>query len=78
MVHHEDQLRKASVSITHVKNHAALGHTGINILAGARAPNFAFSTAMNNDQVAQFAEEVIHCFQNLNQDIFIATAKVLA
>ncbi len=71
------KLSKASVSITHVKDHAALGHTGINIDAGSQAPEIAFSTRLTEKQIGSFAEDVIELFYKMNQDIFIATTKIL-
>tara|TARA_R110000868_G_scaffold410505_4_gene698865 strand:+ start:109937 stop:110488 length:552 start_codon:yes stop_codon:yes gene_type:complete len=68
---------KCSVSITHVKDHAALGHTAINIDAGDEAPRHAYSTHLTDDQAQEFMEDVIEMFYDLNQDIFVATSKVL-
>lgn len=69
---------KASVSITHVKDNAALGHTGINIKAGARAPKIAYSTQLSDAQATQFVKDVLELFYDMTRDIFIATTKVLA
>jgi hypothetical protein len=69
---------KCSVSITHVKNHAALGHTGINIHAGKKAPAFAYSTNLNIEQSESFMKEVMDTFYHLTDDIFVATSKVIA
>jgi hypothetical protein len=69
--------RKASVSITHVKNHAALGHTAINIIAGNKAPDFAYSTHLTNEQAQQFMYQVNELFYAMIKTIFIATTKVL-
>lgn len=69
---------KCSVSITVCKNGVALGHTGININAGRKAPAFAYSTKMNDEQVDKFMKGVIDLFYALNDDIFIATTKVIA
>lgn len=68
---------KASVSITHVKDGAALGHTAINIIAGDEAPVFAYSTQLNSIQAEQFMQQVIELFYAMTKDIFIATTKVL-
>jgi hypothetical protein len=68
---------KCSVSITYSKNNIALGHTGINITAGKKAPAFAFSTQLNDEQATQFAKDVINIFYSMNDDIFIATTKVI-
>jgi hypothetical protein len=68
---------KCSVSITYSKNNIALGHTGINIAAGKKAPAFAFSTNLSDEQATQFMSDVIKVFYELNDDIFIATSKVI-
>lgn len=68
---------KCSVSITYSKNNIALGHTGINIFAGKKAPAFAFSTNLNDEQADSFMKEVVELFYRLNDDIFIATSKVI-
>jgi len=68
---------KVSVSITHVKNGAALGHTGINVIAGKKAPAFAFSSEMNDIQTATFMQRVIETFYQMADDIFIATTKII-
>ena len=69
---------KCSVSITYTKNNVALGHTGINIVAGKKAPAFAYSTNLTDEQANIFMAEVINLFYNLNDDIFIATTKVIS
>lgn len=69
---------KCSVSITHVKNGAALGHTGINIKAGRKAPAHAFSTNLDDTQAESFMKDVIDMFYGLNDDIFIATTKIIS
>jgi hypothetical protein len=68
---------KCSVSITYTKNGVALGHTGINIKAGKKAPAFAYSTNLTDDQANNFMSEVIDLFYHLNDNIFIATTKVI-
>lgn len=68
---------KASVSITCLRNGAALGHTGINVSAGKRAPAFAFSTKLTNAQAEEFMNEVIETFYILTDDIFVASTKVI-
>jgi len=62
---------KCSVSITYSKNNVALGHTGINISAGKKAPAFAFSTNLTDDQAKQFMSDVIKLFYEMNDNIFI-------
>jgi len=69
---------KCSVSITYTKNNVALGHTGINVSAGKKAPAFAFSTNLTDQQATDFMKDVITLFYNLNDDIFIATTKVIS
>lgn len=84
MVHKEftqggvtQQVGKVSVSITHVKDNVALGHTGINIKAGGKAPAFAFSTEFTNEQVKHFMDEVKTIFYNLNDSIFVSASKII-
>jgi hypothetical protein len=69
---------KCSVSITYSKNNVALGHTGINVVAGKRAPAFAFSTNLNDNACNSFMSDIIELFYTLNDDIFIATSKVIS
>jgi hypothetical protein len=69
---------KCSVSITYVKNGAALGHTGINIDAGNKAPGFAYSTHLTQVQIQEFMHKVIDMFTQLVDSIFVATTKVIA
>ncbi len=68
---------KASVSITYVKSGVALGHTAINITAGKKAPAFAFSTNFNDNQINEFMSDVQKTFYELNDDMFVATSKVI-
>ncbi len=69
---------KCSVSITHVKGDAALGHTGINIKAGRKAPAHAYSTGLDDQQAEGFMRDIIDMFYGLNDDIFIATTKIIS
>lgn len=69
---------KCSVSIVHVKDAAALGHTGINVVAGKKAPAFAFSTNLSDIDVHNFMGEVINSFYQMNDDIFIASTKIIS
>lgn len=66
---------KASVSICHEVNGANLGHLGINIKAGSKAPVFAYSTEMDDETIKLFARDVITSFYEMLDDIFIATSK---
>jgi hypothetical protein len=68
---------KCSVSITYSKNNVALGHTGINVKAGKKAPAFAYSTNLTDEQADQFMKDVIDVFYNMNENIFIATTKII-
>ena len=69
---------KCSVSITYSSNNVALGHTGINIVAGKKAPAFAYSTNLTDGQSIEFMKQVVELFYKLNDDIFIATSKVIS
>lgn len=71
------QKGKCSVSITYSTNNVAIGHTGINIKAGNKAPAHAFSTNLTDEQADNFMKEVIEMFYTLNDDLFIATTKVI-
>ena len=68
---------KCSVSITYTNNGVALGHTGINISAGKKAPAFAYSTNLTDEQAESFMKDVVGLFYAMNDDIFIATSKVI-
>lgn len=69
---------KCSVSITHVKDDAALGHTGINIKAGKDAPSFAYSTNLSDEEADSFMKDVTQLFYTMNDDIFVATTKIIS
>lgn len=71
------QKGKASVSITYSKENVAIGHTGVNVLAGKRAPAFAYSTNLTSEQAEQFQKAVIDQFYSMVDNIFIATTKVI-
>jgi hypothetical protein len=71
------QKGKASVSITYSKDNVAIGHTGINIIAGKDAPAFAFSTNLTPAQATKFQTEVHELFYSMVDNIFIATTKVI-
>jgi len=68
---------KCSVSITYSKNGAALGHTAINVTAGRKAPAFAYSTNLSDEDCDKFMKEVIDVFYHMNDDMFIATTKII-
>jgi len=73
----EHEKGKASVSITYSSNNVAIGHTGINIVAGKHAPGFAYSTNLTNEQALAFQQTGETIFYNLVKDMFIATTKVV-
>ena len=68
---------KASVSITYSKNNVAIGHTGINIKAGSKAPGFAYSTNLTDGEAKIFMETICNIFNNEVKDICIAASKVI-
>lgn len=73
----EREVGKVSVSITYSKDGVAIGHTGININAGKKAPGFAYSTKMSDQQAELFMSSVIEHFNSEVKDIQIATTKVI-
>ena len=84
MVHKEfeqhgilQQTGKCSVSITYSRDGAALGHTAINVVAGRQAPGFAYSTNLTDDQCNTFMQDVIDIFYRMNDDMFVATTKLI-
>ena len=68
---------KVSVSITYSKDGVALGHTGINIVAGDKAPGFAYSTNLDKKAANYFINAVIEYFNAEVADQFVATTKVI-
>lgn len=68
---------KVSVSITYSKEDVALGHTGINIQAGKKAPGFAYSSNLNDNQIEAFMSAVIKAFELEVKDQWIATTKII-
>lgn len=73
----EYEVGKVSVSITYSKDNVAVGHTGININAGKKAPGFAFSSKLNDQQVQQLQMNVIDYFNSEVADIQRATTKII-
>ena len=71
------QTGKVSVSITYSKDNIAIGHTGINIIAGDKAPAFAYSSNLSDDKVNEFIAAVVDYFNSEVADQFIATTKVI-
>ena len=68
---------KASVSITKVTDGVALGHLGINISAGSKAPDFAFSLFLDENMTQSLASRISVIFYDILADCFIATTKVI-
>ena len=56
----------------------ALGHTGINVQAGKKAPGFAYSSNLNDSQIEAFMEAVIKAFELEVKDQWIATTKIIS
>ena len=76
----DDKVRKSgkvSVSITYSKDNVTLGHTGINIIAGDKAPGFAYSSNLSDEQVDYFINTVIDYFNTEVKDQFVATTKII-
>jgi len=71
------QSGKVSVSITYSKDNVAVGHTGINIVAGEKAPPFAYSSNLTEQATKEFIGAVIDYFNNEVRDQFTATTKVI-
>ena len=69
---------KCSVSITYTKDGAALGHTGINVVTGDKAPSFAYSTRLDDDQVKYLQDTIVEMFYAMNDDMFLATTKIIS
>lgn len=76
MVQDGEKLGKASVSITYTTGGVALGHTGINIVAGKDAPDFAYSTNMTEEQSTEFMNDAMGLFYWMTRDMFVATTKI--
>ena len=79
-VGNDDKVRKSgkgSVSITYSKDNVTLGHTGINIIAGDKAPGFAYSSNLSDEQVDYFINAVVDYFNSEVQDQFVATTKII-
>lgn len=73
----ERTVGKVSVSITYSKENIAIGHTGINVKAGSKAPGFAYSSNLNDNQIASFMNDVNAFFKDSVSDMQIATTKVI-
>lgn len=73
----DNEYKKASVSISTEKRGAVLGHLGINIVAGNKAPSFAYSTNLNDEQIEKFINIVENTFNDITASIFVATTKTV-
>jgi hypothetical protein len=73
----EREVGKVSVSITYSKDNVAIGHTGINVNAGKKAPGFAYSSNLSDEQIEVFIAKVVNYFNNEIKDQQIATTKVI-
>lgn len=73
----EREVGKVSVSITYSKDNVAIGHTGVNINAGNKAPGFAFSSKLTDEQATSLMQAAISFFNSEIKDIQIATTKVI-
>jgi hypothetical protein len=74
----EQPYGKASVSIVYIKQGVALGHTGINVVAGDRAPVFAYSTNLADNQCLDFMRDGAEKFSELTHSLFVAGTKVVS
>ena len=72
-----EEYSKASVSITMVTDNVALGHLGLNIVAGPKAPSFAYSLFLDDDQTSYLAERVKKIFDDTIKSCFVATTKCI-
>lgn len=77
MIVTENDDKKASVSIAAEKNGAVLIHLGINIDAGPKAPSFAYSTELNEEQAKAFMTDVEIIFYSILKDVHVATTKIV-
>lgn len=73
----EREVGKVSVSITYTKDNVAIGHTGVNINAGNKAPGFAYSSRLTDEQAIGLMQAAINFFNSEIKDMQIATTKVI-
>ena len=66
---------KASVSDVASVDGAVLIHTGINVVAGKKAPAVAFSTNLTEEQCIIVMRQGIEMFYGILQEIFVETTK---
>lgn len=72
-----EEFGKASVSITKVTDGVALGHLGLNINAGPKAPSFAFSLFLDEELTQTLVTRIRYIFTDILADCFVATTKVI-
>lgn len=73
----EREVGKVSVSITYSKDNVAIGHTGVNINAGNKAPGFAYSSKLTDEQAVNLMQASINYFNSEIKDMQIATTKII-
>lgn len=76
----EIKTQKVSVSITKtLANNVTVGHLGINIFAGEKAPNFAGNIKRLKDPqtLSDFVSQVEYLFYSTVNSCFVATTKVI-
>jgi len=66
---------KVSVSDATCVNGAVLIHTGINIVAGKKAPATAFSTKLSDEECVILMHKGIEMFYGILQEIFVETTR---
>jgi len=66
---------KASVSDVNLVNGAVLIHTGINVVAGRKAPTISYSTNLNDEECVILMREGIEFFYAVLHEIFVETTK---
>lgn len=73
----DDSFGKASVSITKViDGNVAIGHLGLNINAGPKAPSFAFSLFLDDATASSLCRRIKEIYHETIADSFIATTKI--
>tara|TARA_R110000744_G_scaffold10369_4_gene32309 strand:- start:17868 stop:18458 length:591 start_codon:yes stop_codon:yes gene_type:complete len=68
---------KLSVSITYCDNGTTIGHTGLNIKAGKKAPSFAGNIGvMDDDDIENLGCEISRIFYELLHDLNVSSRKI--
>jgi hypothetical protein len=73
----EQDRGKCSVSIACMRGDVGMGHLGINIDAGMKAPDFAYSTNLTDEQAEEFMTACCEYFYTLAGDLFVASTKII-